>query len=442
VSDAALADISAEHEALIQFLYLAPVGLVQAALDGAIGMINPISAQLLMPLSRNGDLSNLFTALEGVAPGLRRQCADFTQPQGVICDGMYLHLIGAGKRDKATRVVSLSVVKLDEARLMAVLTDVTAQVRRERELKQTDAWLSAILTNVTDYAMVSLNQCGQVEAWNESIGRMLGYTPDALVGQSYEIFYPPGSTTPEHLLDRLREADKNGWSLDEGPRLRADGSRFWGSAMITPLQDRDPAPEAQAYCLIVRDIGDKREASERRRQATFCDHLTGLSNRRAFFEAAELELERGKLSPRPTSMLMIDADQFSAINERHGHPAGDAVLRHLATALRATFRDVDVVARVGGEEFAVLLPSTGLAGAAAVADELRALVASSSVMVDGARIRCTVSAGVATMADGVAGLAGLMRRADQALHDAKAGGRNRVACWTNQDTPKEGASAA
>jgi hypothetical protein len=116
--------ISEEHEALIQFLYLAPVGLVQAAMDGSIGMINPISAQLLMPLSRDGNLDNLFTALEGVAPSLRAMCAQFTAPNGVVCDAMHLHLDARGQ-GPGKAVVSLTVVKLDHSRLMAVLSDVS-----------------------------------------------------------------------------------------------------------------------------------------------------------------------------------------------------------------------------------------------------------------------------------------------------------------------------
>ncbi len=261
MSDFAVPEISAEHEALIQFLYLAPVGLVQAAQDGTIGMINPISAQLLMPLSRDGGLSNLFTALDSAAPELRQLCADFVPAHGVICDGMHIKLTAVSKRAAATRVVSLSVVKLDENRLMAVLADVTAQVKRDLELKQTDAWLTAILTNISDYAMVRLDQLGRIDGWNDSIGRMLGYAPEALVGQPYGIFHPDGASTPAHLAERLRDADKNGWSLEEGARLRADGSRFWASAMISPLPDREAAPDAPAYSLIIRDISDKRDAA-------------------------------------------------------------------------------------------------------------------------------------------------------------------------------------
>ncbi|MDB5919880.1 MAG: diguanylate cyclase [Massilia sp.] len=428
--------ISEEHEALIQFLYLAPVGLVQAAMDGSIGMINPISAQLLMPLSRDGNLDNLFTALEGVAPSLRSMCAEFAPSHGVVCDAMYLHLNARGQ-GRGKTVVSLTVVKLDGSRLMAVLSDVSLQVKRERELRQSDAWLNAILTSIKDYAMVSLDRQGHIEAWNDSIGRLTGFSAQALVGQPYSIFYPLDATTPEHLLDRLREADENGWSLDEGLRVRADGSNFWGSAMIAPLREgeidvrsRDVEAGDAAYCLIIRDISDKREASEQQRKASFSDYLTGLSNRRAFFEAAELELERRRHSARPTSVIMVDADHFKAVNDKFGHPAGDAVLRHLAQALKATFREVDVVARVGGEEFAVLLPSTGLAAAQAVANRLRALVETTPALVDRESIGLTVSAGVAEMDDSISSLDALMKRADQALYAAKARGRNRVDCWT------------
>ncbi|GGE91022.1 hypothetical protein GCM10008020_39980 [Massilia psychrophila] len=432
--------IGEEYEALLQFLYLAPVGLVQAAIDGTIAMINPISAQLLMPLSTDGNLANLFTALEGVAPSLRSMCADFAPSYGVVCNAMHLHLNRRGDRKPAKMVISLTLVKLDETRLMAVLGDVSLQVKRDRELKQSDAWLNAILTGVEDYAMVSLDPLGRIESWNESIGRLTGFAAEALVGQPYSIFYPPDSTTPEHLLDRLREADENGWSLDEGLRMRADGSHFWGNSMISPLRDgedrsRDPAfcdPESRepAYGLIIRDISDKREASEQQRKAAYCDYLTGLANRRAFFEAAELELARRKRSPRSTAMIMFDADHFKAINDTFGHPAGDAVLRHLAQSLKATFRDVDVVARVGGEEFAVLLPSTDLAAAALVANRLRALVEATPVLVEGELIGFTVSAGVAAMDDAISGLDGLIKRADQALYAAKARGRNRVDCWS------------
>lgn len=426
-----------EYEALLQFLYLAPVGLVQLTMDGTIVMLNPLSSQLLMPLSRDGDLTNLFEALAPVAPDLRNLCADFAGVYGQVCDAKHLHVYADGG-GSGSQVLSLSLLKLDATRLMAVLTDITLQERRERQLRKTDAWLTAIMTNITDYALVSLDKHGRVESWNESIGRVTGFDA-SVVGQPYALFYPADATTPEQQQDRLRDADDNGWALAEGLRTRADGGQFWGSSMISPLPARSadappstqPDDEESAYCLIIRDISDKRDASESLRKATYCDHLTGLSNRHAFYESANLELLRRRRSPRPVSLIMLDADHFKAINDQYGHPAGDVVLRQLAASIRCVCRQVDVLARVGGEEFAAILPSVGLAGALAVAERLRIHVQQALTLYDDQPIGCTVSIGVATMDDSIDGLDELIKRADMALYAAKRGGRNQVVSWTS-----------
>jgi hypothetical protein len=125
VSEDANARLAAEHEALIQFLYLAPVGLVQTGMDGGIVMINPVSAQLLLPLQRDGNLVNLFDALDGVAPELRHLCAAFAPSSGMVCDGLHIHLNGDAPSRRAPQVLSLTLLKLDDTRLMAVLSDVS-----------------------------------------------------------------------------------------------------------------------------------------------------------------------------------------------------------------------------------------------------------------------------------------------------------------------------
>jgi diguanylate cyclase (GGDEF)-like protein/PAS domain S-box-containing protein len=308
------------------------------------------------------------------------------------------------------------------------------QVERERQLRHSDAWLAALLASISDFALVSLDRNGRIEQWNDSIGRVTGHTA-AVVGQPYAVFEPADASMPERSRDRLKEADVNGWSMDEGLRLRADGTPFWASAMITPLPERDPAaPDADpAYSLVLRDITDRRDASESWRQAVFSDHLTGVANRRGFFHAAELELGRARRSPRPVALVMFDLDHFKRINDTHGHPGGDVVLRAFAQALRTTFRAVDVVSRLGGEEFAVLLPSTDMAQAGAVARRLLAAVAGLAVPVDGAAVTFTVSAGVAVwmpQEPQAGSIDELLQRADRALYAAKAAGRNRVVCWT------------
>jgi diguanylate cyclase (GGDEF)-like protein len=120
------------YEALVQFLYRAPIGLVQASLDGTVDMLNPMSSSLLMPLARDGSLDNLFTVLHGVAPQLRGMVEAFDPPSGVVCEGLRVQL-GAAAPPAFPRVLSLSVLKLDGARLMATVSDATADVQREQE---------------------------------------------------------------------------------------------------------------------------------------------------------------------------------------------------------------------------------------------------------------------------------------------------------------------
>ena len=425
-------DLAQEHEALTQFVYMAPAGLVQARNDGEIVMINPVAAQLLMPLSHDGDLSNLFTALEDIAPDLRSRLAAFTPSQGIVCDGV--HLLIPGDAKAARRLFSFSLIKLDDSRIMAMLQDVTSQAQRERLLRHQEIWLNAVLTGVADYALINLDALGCVTEWNESIGRVTGQGEE-VVGRSMAVFYPEDAITPERVLDRLHEAEHSGWSLDDGWRQRADGKRFWGSAMITPQRalagdDRLAAALSGAvetgYCLIVRDMSGQRDAAEEARHAAVCDHLTGIGNRRAFFDAAEIEIRRWRRLPRPLSLVLVDADHFKRINDTHGHPAGDAVLRHIARLMGATFRQVDVVARIGGEEFAVLLPSADLASAQRVAERLRAALEAQPAPTDAGLVGCTVSIGIATMDDGTASVEALLKRADEALYAAKHSGRNRV----------------
>lgn len=421
-------DIAQEHEALLQFLYLAPIGLVQARQNGDILMVNPLCAQLLMPLAPDGALDNLFTVLQAVAPDLAHRAAHYAPSHGMVCEALQLP-IGTGSASRP-QILSLTLLKLDAERLMAVLSDVTQSVQRDRELRQNQAWIHTITSGISDYALMTLDADGRVVDWNPSIGRLTGFDAQQLAGQTVAAFYPDGQLPPQRLSDRLCEADQHGWTLDEGWRCRADGSRFWGSSLIAPLHaPGDDLHDERGYSLILRDITDRREANEALRRSILCDHLTGLANRRAFFEAAELELLRWQRQPRALSLVCFDADHFKQVNDRHGHAAGDAVLRHLAAGLSATFRNLDLVARSGGEEFTVLLPGTGLDGALAAAQRLCQMVAAQPVEVDGVPIHYTVSAGVAVMEPDVDGLDALLKRADLALYAAKAQGRNRVEVW-------------
>ena len=156
------------------------------------------------------------------------------------------------------------------------------------------------------------------------------------------------------------------------------------------------------------------------------DGLTGVHNRRKFVEEATREVGRAARHGRPLSLILVDIDHFKAVNDTHGHLAGDAALKQLATRFSNQVRAEEVFARIGGEEFAILCPETDLAGAAALAEKLRAACAAEPFDCAGLAIDATCSFGVAQLESETSKLEDLMRAADRALYRAKSEGRNRV----------------
>ncbi len=157
------------------------------------------------------------------------------------------------------------------------------------------------------------------------------------------------------------------------------------------------------------------------------DSLTGLLNRRAGDRQLDAEWQRARRSGRPAALILLDIDHFKLVNDRHGHPGGDAALRMLAHCIRDTMREVDMAARYGGEEFIVLLPDTPRDGVLAFAERLRACVAATEVVHDGRAFHCSISLGVALSDPFEPSYEHWVRRADQALYRAKHDGRNCVA---------------
>ena len=159
-------------------------------------------------------------------------------------------------------------------------------------------------------------------------------------------------------------------------------------------------------------------------RAAQTDELTGLMNRRAFYERAQVLYAQCRQHQQPLCALMLDMDHFKAINDTYGHQAGDQVLRQVGGVISASFRQADVYGRLGGEEFAVLLPDTSLETARAIAEQLiKAISGLAAEPVHG----ITASLGVASTHSHDQDLHGLMNTADKALYRAKAQGRNQVA---------------
>lgn len=182
--------------------------------------------------------------------------------------------------------------------------------------------------------------------------------------------------------------------------------------------------EVDSLVLRVSQLAALRQKMERLRSEADLDHLTGLANRRRFRVALKREVERWRRYGVPCALLLLDIDHMKAINDRFGHPAGDLVIRHIANTLARVSRDNDTAARLGGEEFALLLASINADKAAAAAERLRAILADHAIEGVG---DITVSMGVATCPAHADSERTLYSASDRALYVAKNEGRNRVA---------------
>jgi diguanylate cyclase (GGDEF)-like protein len=240
------------------------------------------------------------------------------------------------------------------------------------------------------------------------------------------------------MLEHARRSSAYAVSADELKEYVARRLAWVSSGDPTPVdQHLSSGRVIRCQCAVLpgggrmltySDVTDiVRHAEELERLAT-TDGMTGIYNRRHFMMLADHEWNRSRRYGRPLSFLMIDIDFFKSINDCFGHEIGDQIIVHLATLAHACKRDSDVLARIGGEEFALLLPETDLARAQVVAERLRCDVAENPLIAKSDRISTTISIGVAVSNDAMTGIVDLMRAADHALYDAKGGGRNRVVC--------------
>jgi diguanylate cyclase (GGDEF)-like protein len=193
--------------------------------------------------------------------------------------------------------------------------------------------------------------------------------------------------------------------------------------------------------LAIKERGKAEQRATDLEALAAIDFLTGLYNRRQFEALARAELARSQRYMRPLSLLMLDIDQFRAVNDRLGHAAGDRVLQNVAAICRAEKRDSDVVARVGDEEFAVLLPETAESAALQFAERLRAQVRDSTPLGSGENVSVTVSIGLAGASVRTSGIQALIRQAEQARYEAKRTGGDRVMVGRRFDAPSLHAAA-
>ncbi|MDP1536240.1 MAG: diguanylate cyclase [Burkholderiales bacterium] len=261
---------------------------------------------------------------------------------------------------------------------------------------------------------------------NQKFCDMLGYTRDELLGMAANSLTHPddreveGSDYRRQLLAGAVDS-----LVAEKRYVRKDGGIIWVNRTVSLVRDQDGKP--LYFMRVVEDITERKRLEVELREQAATDMLTGLPNRRAFIVGLEEEHARlRRFATQQAAVLMLDLDFFKRINDTCGHPAGDAVLRQIATVINVQTRKVDLCSRFGGEEFAVLLTGATPASAREFAERLRRKIAETGIVHEGRTIRVTASIGVTALLAADKDADAALMRADRALYQAKDAGRNRV----------------
>ncbi len=415
------------EEQLLEFLYACPVGLIECDAAGDIGMMNPHAMQHLLPLAGARDAGNLFAALEQHAPELRSMAAAFAPTTGRICDGHRIFVeLGAGRRTAPPKVLACTLMKLGPDRLMATLADVSAQVVQEQRLRQADTWFATLLDGVNDYATVTITPDGAIQSADDGFTRQTGRDPVAVTGHNLADILTSDVPGGDLRLDeQLVIAAREGWHLQEGWQQRADGDRYWCQRLVVARSSADDRHPVQ-FSVVLRDVPRRGDAAEDLRRLLTCDHLTGAANRRHFSQVMAREQRHWRDLRQSLSLVVLDLDHFKRVNDTHGHPIGDRLLCRVTDACTALLPPCGIFARLGGEEFGVLLPRHDHDQAMRLAERLRETIATIAIDTPHGLLTVTASFGCATMDETDGSIDALIALADERLYAAKRAGRNRV----------------
>ncbi len=406
-------------ETLIDLFVLSPVGLAEVDSDGRVGVAN-LAANRLLALFTGGEApEDLFAALSGVAPDLSSLVRKFAAPRGVVIENM--ELSGRGGH-----CLYLSLVRIATGRHIAVITDVSSLTIARDAISRLEQRLLAVAEAAREYAIYTVDREGIIDSWSIAAERVHLWSASEVIGKSMTVLMPSEQSAAERLAGALSVASNNGWCEEEGRLLMQDGTAFWATTVVSALRDR--SGETIGYSVVSHDVSEHMRMEEQLRTdaASGADYLTGARARRAFFDVAQSEVSRARRYEQPLTVLLIEPDRFRELTEEHGEGLADEWLRAMARLARQESRTTDVVGRVGGEAFAVLLPSTELSGGLVLAERIRERMQRHAFSGDYQGVRATVSIGVAEVASGIATVEGLLSAAGTATSRARQAGCNLV----------------
>jgi diguanylate cyclase (GGDEF)-like protein/PAS domain S-box-containing protein len=276
-----------------------------------------------------------------------------------------------------------------------------------------------IVSNISSGILV-LDALGRVVEINPFAQNLIGLESENAIGKPLEAVlneWPTIAYSPE-----INE------QYEQEISLAQKESSLYFLIQISPI--RNERQDIIGHVIVLVDITDRKEAEIELERLARTDVLTGVTNRRHFFELAEVQFAAAQRYHHSLAIMMLDVDHFKQVNDRYGHLAGDLILQMVAGECKGHLRGTDLFARYGGEEFICLLPEQDSAGALDMAERIRRVMEQIEAKFETQTIRVTASLGLAVMQNEThLTLEQLIDRADQALYRSKATGRNRVTIW-------------
>lgn len=286
---------------------------------------------------------------------------------------------------------------------------------------------AAMVRSVSAFGIYLIDPRGRIISWNKGAEQLTKIASDTIVGQPYAALFT-GEAREQHVPDQLLGHAKYKAHIgDEQDRRRADGKTFRARFTLDVVHDANG--EHTGFVEVIHDVTRARQREQDLVQLATRDNLTGLANRGYFTEQANSELARAARYHDPVSIVMVDIDHFKQVNDTYGHDVGDLALRYVADVLLRSVRKIDIVGRLGGEEFALVLPRAALQPATEMCERMRLAICAQPVPHPAAPFKLTASMGVASRSEDDESLDELLKFADNALYVAKRGGRNRVERW-------------
>lgn len=296
--------------------------------------------------------------------------------------------------------------------------------KRPEKLITTSESLLPFIESLPD-AVVIVNEAHKIVMVNSRAGEMFDYPNHALEGADLKIIIPEQHRGAHRNNVKDYFQGPHSRPMGAGKRfsgLRADGTEVPVDIMINSIV----LEGARVAMTLVRDVTYQRALEDRLTLESLTDEMTGFYNRKYFKTQLDAHFSSFVRSGSPVSLIVLDFDYFKTINDRYGHAAGDKVLIDAGKAIQEELRSSDIGCRIGGEEFAIILPDTQLPNALTFAERIRQRIENVAFTLDGITFHATISIGVASFSSTDESYNSLIKRADNALYAGKAAGRNCV----------------